>query len=122
MHKLDHKKGRIDMTMKFIKKIILYSKQVVNVFDLGYLGIENDYPELLSSLPSRKKRNLELSAEEKEYNKSHSKKRIMIEHTICRLKKFRILADVFRNKLRKYNKASDIVSGLENYRIMNYHN
>ncbi len=30
-------------------------KDVVNVFDLGYLGVEKDYPEQLSSLPHRKK-------------------------------------------------------------------
>jgi hypothetical protein len=60
--------------------------------------------------------------EEKDYNKTHSKKRIVIEHTICRLKKYMILADIFRNKLRKYDKVSDIVSGLVNYRTMNYHN
>jgi hypothetical protein len=29
---------------------------------------------------------------------------------------------VFRNRLEKYNKVSDIVSGLVNYRILNYHN
>ncbi len=62
-----------------------------------------------------------LSEEEKEYNKIQSKKRIVIEHTIYRLKKYRILADVFRNKLRKYNKVSDILSGLVNYRIMKQH-
>jgi len=55
----------------------------------------------------------------KKYNKSHSKKRIVIEHTICKLKKYKILADVFRNKLRKYDRISDIVSGMVNYRIMN---
>ena len=27
--------------------------------------------------------------------------------------------EVFRNKLRKYDKVSDIVAGLVNYRIMN---
>jgi hypothetical protein len=59
-------------------------KQVVNVVDLGYLGIETDFPEQLSALPYRKKRNQELSQEEKEYNKSHSRKRIVIEHTIRR--------------------------------------
>jgi hypothetical protein len=64
---------------------------------------------------------MDLSAEEMEYNKSHSKKRIVIEHTICRLKKYRILADVFRNELRKHNKISDIVAGLVNYRIMNHY-
>jgi hypothetical protein len=70
----------------------------------------------------RKKRNLDLSAEEMEYNKNHSKKRIVIEHVISRLKKYKILDDVFRNRLRKYNKVSDIVSGLVNYRISNHHN
>jgi hypothetical protein len=97
----------------------LIPKQVVSVFDLGYLGVEKDFPQQLSTLPYRKKRKLQLSAEEKEYNKMHSKKRIVIEHTICRLKKYRILSDIFRNNLRKYDRISDIVSGLVNYRIMN---
>jgi hypothetical protein len=46
------------------------------------MGIETDFPEQLSALPHKKKRNQEeLSAEEKEFNKIHSKKRIVIEHT-----------------------------------------
>ncbi len=49
---------------------------------------------------------MEISAEEKEYNQSHSqKKRIVIEHTICRIKKYRIMNDIFRTKLRKYDQA-----------------
>jgi hypothetical protein len=94
------------------------------VFGLGYLGIEKDFLRQLSSLPYRKERDQEggLSEEEKEYDKSHFKKRIMIEYTICRLKKYgRILSDVFKNKLRKYNKISDIVSGQVNYRIINHY-
>ena len=88
------------------------------------VDVEKDFPEQLSALPYKKKRNQEeLSQEEKEYNKIHSKKkRIVIEHTICRLKKYRIMNDVFRNKLRKYDKVSDIISGLVNYRILNHQN
>lgn len=119
MHKLDHKKGSRHDYDIYKKNHPMTPKQVVNVFDLGYLGVEKDFPEQLSSIPKRKKRNLlQLSQEQKEYNKNHSKKRITIEHTICRLKKYRILADAFRNKLRRYGKISDIVSGLINYRIM----
>ncbi|MER5176423.1 MAG: transposase family protein [Candidatus Nitrosocosmicus sp.] len=93
---------------------------MVNVVDLGYLGVEKDFPEQLSAFPYKKKRNQEeLSQEEKEYNRIHSKKRIVIEHTICRLKKYRIMNDVFRNRLRKYNRISDIVSGLVNYKMIN---
>ncbi len=94
-------------------------KEVDNVLDLGFLGVEKDYPEQRSVLPIKKKRNQnELTLEEKEYNKSHSRKRIVVEHAICRIKKYRIMNDIFRNRLKKYDKASDIVSGLVNYRIM----
>jgi len=61
-----------------------------------------------------------LAQEEKEYNQNHSRKRIVIEHAICRMKKYRIMSDIFRNRLRKYDKASDIVSGLVNYRTINH--
>jgi hypothetical protein len=123
LHKLGHKKGRKHDYILYKKNHPVTPKQVVNVFDLGYLGVEKDFPEQLSALSYKKQRNQqELSQEEIEYNKIHSKKRIVIEHTICQLKKNWILADVFRNKLRKYNKVSDIVSGLVNYKIMNrYH-
>jgi hypothetical protein len=122
IHKLGHKKGRRHDYDIYKNKHPIIPKQVVNVADLGYLGIETDFPEQLSALPFKKKRNQDLSPEEKNYNRIHSKKRIVIEHTICRLKKYRIMNDLFRNKLKKYNKVSDIVSGLVNYRIMNYHN
>jgi DDE superfamily endonuclease len=97
------------------------SKEDVNFYDLGYLVVEKDFPEQISSLPHRKRKNNELSSEEKEHNKSHCIKRIVTEHTIiCRLKKYRIMSEIFRNRLRKYNRISDIVAGLVNYRIMNH--
>ena len=122
IHKTNHKSGRRHDYTIYKNNHPVTPKQVVNIFDLGYLGIEKDFPAQLSSIPNRKKRNMQqLSDDHKEYNKSHAKKRIVIEHTICRLKKYRIMNDVFRNKLRKYDQASDIVSGLVNYRILNHY-
>jgi hypothetical protein len=92
------------------------------LFYLGFLRLEKDFPaeQKSSLLPIKKEKDCcEISSQEKEYNNVHSKKRIVIEHTICRLKKYRIMNDVFRNQLRKYDIVSDIVSGLVNYRIMN---
>ncbi|MER5175794.1 MAG: hypothetical protein ABJB76_00945 [Candidatus Nitrosocosmicus sp.] len=46
------------------------------MLDLGYLGVEKDFPEQLSALPYKKKKNQQdLSQEEKEYNKFHSTKK-----------------------------------------------
>jgi hypothetical protein len=120
IHKAAHEKGRRHDYDFYKKNHPCTPKQVVNVIDLGYLGVEKDFPEQLSALPCKKKRNqLALSQEEIEFNIIHSKKRIIVEHTICRLKKYRIMRDIFRNNLRKYNKVSDIVVGMVNYRIMN---
>jgi len=122
IHKTSKKKGKRHDYDVYKENHPLTPKQVVNVFDLGYLGVEKDCPEQLSALPYKRKRNCERSVEEKEYNKIHSKKRIVVEHAICRLKKYRIMSDIFRNKLRKYNKVSDIIAGLVNYRIFNQQN
>ena len=122
IHKLGYKKGRRHDYDIYKKNHPVIPKDVLNMYDLGYLGVEKDFPEQISALPYKKKKNQELSQEEKDYNKIHATKRIVIEHTICRLKKYRILADVFRNKLRKYDKVSDIVAGLVNYRIMKQQN
>jgi len=35
------------------------------------------------------------SQKQQEYNKTHPKKRIGIEHTTCRLKKYRIVAQMY---------------------------
>ncbi|HXT85345.1 MAG TPA: transposase family protein [Verrucomicrobiae bacterium] len=116
LHKVAHKNGkRHDYNIYKENHPTVIPKQVVNVVDLGYHEMEKDLPEQLSVLPFKKKINLPLSQEEKDYNIIHSKMRIVVEHTISRLKKYRILAEIFRNKLRKYDKVSDIVTGLVNY-------
>ena len=120
IHKAGHKKGKRHDYGIYKKSHPVTPKQVVSAFDLGYLGVGKDSPEQLSSLPSRKRGSQkDLSHEEKECNHNRSRKRIVIEHTICRMKKHRIIIEeVFRNRLRNYDRVSDIVSGLVNYRTL----
>jgi hypothetical protein len=118
IHKASHKKGKGHDYDTYKKNHPITPKQVASVFDLEYLGFEKDIPDQISSLPNKKRSQKYLSPEKKEYNQIHSRKRIVIEHTICRMKKYRILGDIFRNSLKKYDKVSDIVSGLVNYRIL----
>ena len=116
LHKVGYKGRKHDYNV-YKNNHPITPKQVVNVFDLGYLGVETDFAEQLSALPYKKKRNQDLYLEI-DYNIIHAKKRIVVEHTICGLKKYRIMSDIFRNKLRKYNKVTDIVAGLINSRIL----
>ena len=118
LHKTGHDRGRIHDYEVYKNKHPITPPQVENVLDLGYLGVKNDYPTVKYVLPFRKRRKSELSKEEMRYNRKHSKLRVIAEHTICRIKKFGIMGTKFGNKLGRYDHASDIVSGLVNFRIM----
>jgi DDE superfamily endonuclease len=61
--------------------------------------VKNDFPTVKYVLPFRKKRKSELSYEEKKHNRKHSKLRVIVGHTICRIKKFGIMGTKFRNRL-----------------------
>ena len=59
---------------------ILSSKYLTYVltgfmFDLGFLGVEKNFPQQKSSLPIKKEKDCELTAGQKKYNKHHSAKR-----------------------------------------------
>ncbi len=112
-------KGRKHDYKIYKKSHINIPKDLEMMFDLGFLGVEKDYVKQKSSLPIKKEKGCELTVHQKEYNKNHSIKRIVIEQAICRLKKYRIMNDAFRNRQGKYDRISDIISGLVNYRIMN---
>jgi hypothetical protein len=83
------------------------------------MGVQNDFPIVKSVLPLfRKKRKSELSDEEKRHNTKHSKLRVIVEHIVSRSKKFGIMGTKFRSRFVRHDHASDIVSGLVNFRIM----
>ena len=76
IHKSNHKKGHRHDYDIYKKNHPVTPKEVVNVFDLGYLDVETDFPRTtISSIPYRKQRNQhELCQEEIDYNTIHSNK------------------------------------------------
>ena len=64
LHKVGYKKGRKHDYDIYKNHHPITPKQVVNVIDLGYLGVETDFPGQLSALPYKRKRNQILSQEE----------------------------------------------------------
>ncbi|MDR4510750.1 MAG: transposase [Nitrososphaeraceae archaeon] len=119
LHKSNkHRKGKQHDYSVYKEEHPRTPPQVENYYDLGYYGIEKDFPDLKAVLPVKKKRNIELTRTEKRYNKKHSRQRVIVEHTICRIKKFGIMGSRYRNRLERYDVMSDIVSGLINYRII----
>ena len=81
--------------------------------DKGYQGIKNIHS--LSYTPFKKTKKKPLSLREKEYNRELSKNRIYIEHVIRCLKIFRILAQPYRNRRRRFGLRFNLIAGLYNF-------
>ena len=60
--------------------------EVTSMYDLGFLGVENDYPEQKSSLPIKKEKGCELMVQQKEYNRNHSAKKDSDRTYYCQVK------------------------------------
>lgn len=86
--------------------------------DLGYFGIQKDFPHLKTHLPIKKPKGGKLSKKQKKHNRKLSKERVIVEHVISRVKKFNIIGQEFRNRLRHYNDSMDVVTGIVNFRVM----
>ena len=83
------------------------------IADSGYQGISNYHKN--SKTPIKSSKNHKLSPEEKQYNRSISKKRIYVEHVNRYLKRFRILSSRYRNKRRKFGLRFSLICGIYNF-------
>jgi len=126
VHKTPHVRGSRHDYALFKWRHPRLPDEVCLGLDLGYDGIQNDYPGLNSLVPFKRRspgrgkrgvKAVELSCEQKAFNRRLSGERVVVEHTISRVKKFRIMAHRFRNCLKHYDAMTDIVCGLVNLRI-----
>lgn len=128
VHRTSHARGRVHDYALFKRDRPRLPEGVRPMVDLGYYGIQGDYPDLDAIIPFKRhgrgrgrgrgsEKAPDLTPEQKAFNRQVSKERVVVEHTISRLKKFRVMGEEFRNRLRHYDLMTDIVSGLVNLRI-----
>lgn len=84
--------------------------------DLGFVGFKDDYVCKELVLPHKRKKNQELSLEQKEENKVQAGNRIWVEHAIGGMKRYRILSDRLRiHDIELYNTILGVCAGLWNF-------
>jgi hypothetical protein len=88
--------------------------------DLGYQGIETDYPNYTVVIPKQKPPKQELTKAQKRSNRKKAKREIVVEHTLAHMKQLQILSQTYCNRRgknnRNYNRKIKIVAGLVNLR------
>jgi len=97
-------------------KVPRQSKKLV---DKGYDGIKKDFREHHAiDQPIKRRRNSPpLTRQQKRYNSAVSSARILVEHVISRIKKYEVMRDTYRNRLKQYDDDVRIITALINYRL-----
>lgn len=83
--------------------------------DSGYQGWHKEHEN--SRTPTKKPKGKELTAEQKRENRELSRLRIMVENVIRHLKIFRIVAERYRNRRRRFALRFNLIAGLYNYEL-----
>jgi hypothetical protein len=86
--------------------------------DLGFLGVPKEHPDGLFSLPEKKPKGRALSDEAKTRNREKARRRVLVEHAIGGVKRFRAVADVLRNSLKRFaDRLMLVACGLWNLHV-----
>ena len=87
--------------------------------DSGFQGIQAIGLPVEVRLIERARRNHPLTRHQREINRLRASRRIPVEHTISRRKKYQIAAQEYRNRDSEYDRTMNIVAGLVNLRTCN---
>ena len=92
--------------------------ETTTYLDRGYDGATTDYPTAQLVLPIKRRRNKRvLTQAERRFNRTQASKRIIVEHLIARLKKYQLLAQVYRHRVTQYGQRVRNIAALVNFRL-----
>ena len=83
--------------------------------DSGYQGLQKLHAK--GQTPHKKPRKAELTDAQKQSNRELARRRVVVEHVIRSLKIFRILAECYRNRRRRFSLRFNLIAGLYNYEL-----
>jgi hypothetical protein len=94
----------------------LHFKSTTNTkVDSGYQGITELHAN--STLPKKKSKNHKLTKAEKRHNHKLSSQRVLNEHVIGALKRFRIIGDRYRNRRKRFGLRFNLIAGIYNLQV-----
>lgn len=80
--------------------------------DSGYQGLQKLHAATI--LPKKATKKHPLRKDDKKYNHDHSSVRIFVEHTIRRVKVFRIIKETYRNRRRRFGLRFNLIAAIVN--------
>ena len=86
--------------------------------DRGYQGIADHLPGTTPEIPHKKTRDTSLTPEQKKHNHRINSTRVLVEHTIGRLKRYARLTDPYDGNAAGFNREFNVITGLVNLNLL----
>jgi len=83
--------------------------------DTGYQGVDKLHS--LGQTPHKKSKLHPLTREQKQENKRLAARRIVVEHAVRYLKRFRILKDTYRNRRKRFGLRLNLLAAIANLHL-----
>lgn len=83
--------------------------------DSGYQGLQHLHRQ--TSLPKKKSKKFPLNKNDKQQNRALSAQRVLVENVIGALKRFKIIADKYRNRRRRFGLRFNLIAGIYNFQL-----
>ena len=90
-------------------------KETELIVDTGYQGLQKTHIKTLKPIKRSKKK--PLLKEEKKTNHEISSARVFVEHVIRRIKTFRIIAERYRNRRKRFTLRLNLIAALYNFEL-----
>lgn len=83
--------------------------------DSGYQGLQKIHKN--TELPKKKTKKNPLSDEDKKKNSNLASKRVLNENVIGVIKRFRIVAEKYRNRRKRFSLRFNLIAGIYNFEL-----
>lgn len=83
------------------------------IVDSGYQGLQKIHSNTF--LPKKKRKKKPLTKEDKKNNTNIASQRVSNEHAIGFIKRFKIVADRYRNRRKRFGLRFNLIAGICNY-------
>ena len=91
------------------------NKKIKVIVDSGYQGLQATHEN--TTLPRKKKKKQQLGKEEKLYNKRLASDRVLNENVIGMIKRFKTIADKYRNRRKRFGLRFNLIAGIYNMEL-----
>lgn len=108
-------KGRVHDFRLFKQHRVPMLPEQLCLCDKGYQGIAKLHT--LSCTPTKKPRGANLDIPERQHNRLLARLRVVAEHVNRRLKIFRILAERYRNRRRRFGLRFNLIAAIINFEL-----